>query len=192
MRRFHLVLVAGLSALLPAAAEATYPCGAEEYREVWKQEFARSGLHPAYEPWLLGQITQESCWRRDAVSPVGAEGQAQFMPATTRLMERAYGDDLRGLGGPRETRWALRAFFLLMREGIMRWRRAPERDDRYAWAAADYNGGPRWLRREKAIRDAWERDYETCRAAGRSPGACRENLEYADHARRYARRFVGF
>lgn len=176
-----------------SAAADEWPQAATQYRPLWKKEFRRSGLHPDYETLLLGQLTQESRWDPNAVSPVGAKGLAQFMGGTVRLMERAYGEALRGLGGPREPVWAFRAYFLLMKENLVAWRLAPTRPVRYRWGAAAYNGGPRWLRAEKRLLGgAWGRTWAVCRKAGRSASACTENIEYADHAIRFAPRFRGY
>ena len=185
----------GLCLALAASAGAQgWPKAANQYRKLWTSEFRKAGLHPRYETWLLGQITQESRWDPNAVSPVGATGLAQFMGATQRLMERAYGDDLRGLGGPREPQWAIRAYLLLMKENVLAFRRAPDRLTRYYFGAAAYNGGPGYLRRERdAAGGSW--DWETVRAfcrEFRSDASCVENVEYPDHALRFAPRFRGF
>ena len=189
---FFILALVGVSE--PYEARAQPPRAALEYRHIWRAEYRRSGLHPDYELWLLGQLTQESRWDRNAVSPVGAVGLAQFMGGTVRLMERAYGDDLRGLGGPREPQWAIRAYFLLMTENIMTFRGAPNRLTRWKWAAAAYNGGPGYLRRERRVAGgSW--DYEHVRRfceRFRSPASCRENIPYPAHALRHANQFIGY
>ena len=128
------------------------------------------------------------------MSPVGAVGIAQFMGATEKLMRRAYGSQLRGLGGPRDPQWAIRAFFLLMRENIMAFRHAPERRLRYYYAAAAYNGGPGYLRSERrAAGMVW--DWQTVRSfcrEFRSEPSCHENIEYPDMAMRHSKRFIGW
>ena len=128
------------------------------------------------------------------------------MPGTEKLLERAYGDQLYGLGGPRRPQWAFRAFFLLMKENVLAFRRAPDRLTRYHFASAAYNGGF-WIRYEaraagEAGHDPWDWDTifaDFCGAVKlpngsgpRTAAACRENEEYPGYALRYAPGFRGF
>lgn len=69
----------------PAPSDG-YPTGelaAQEVPNGWApliEEAAAENQVPA--PVLAAQIEAESAWRTDAVSPVGAQGLSQFMPAT--------------------------------------------------------------------------------------------------------------
>ena len=80
------------------------------------------------------QIKQESQFKDDAVSPVGARGIAQVMPATQRALERRWGRNL----DPHNTDDALAMHRELMRENMKRFKNAPD-------ALRAYNAG--WDRR---------------------------------------------
>lgn len=62
--------------------------GLNEYLEIYKQAIAELWQHDKVingvplENWLIAQAVQESRFNAKAVSPVGAKGIAQFMPAT--------------------------------------------------------------------------------------------------------------
>lgn len=119
---------------------------------------------------FAAQIHQESAWRADARSHVGARGLAQFMPATEQWIDGAYATDLSSLGGAMNPTWALRA---LTRYDRWIWDRLPGFDrpcDRMAATLRSYNGGLGWLQKEA-------RSGLPCRAF-RSVASCRENLDY--------------
>ena len=97
-----------VSLLLPEPVRAQVPQAAQAHK--------RTLLRAAHAEWgldapvavLAAQVHQESAWRPDAVSHVGARGLAQFMPATARWWcERV------GLSAidcqPHNPTWALRA-----------------------------------------------------------------------------------
>lgn len=81
-RLLTLGLLGLLSACQPAFATDRIPTAAEQYR--------RTLVRSAHAEWGLSapiatfaaQVHQESRWRADARSPVGAQGLAQFMPGT--------------------------------------------------------------------------------------------------------------
>lgn len=87
---------------------------------------------------LAGQIAQESLWNCRAISRVGAQGCAQFMPTTAAWI----GDVERGLraGDPFSPAWAFRAQAV-----YMKWLHARIKADdpcqRMAFALQSYNGG---------------------------------------------------
>jgi soluble lytic murein transglycosylase-like protein len=129
---------------------------------------------------FAGQVHQESGWRVDAVSRVGAQGLAQFMPTTTTW-----------IGGlkpelaarqPFDPAWALQAMVT-----YDRWLfdRLPSR---YAlcdrtWAALrGYNGGlGHWQAEAKAtgLGAPTRRQVDAaCGKAKRAALHCRENLDY--------------
>lgn len=95
---------------------------------------------PDYPDWLdwKAQLYQESKLDPNAESPVGAEGLAQFMPATWRDIERAlgYGAVSRKLAGP-----AIEGGAYYM-AGLRRsWSSPRPMDDRQRLAQAAYNAG---------------------------------------------------
>ena len=71
-----------LSFVLPARAQV--PQAAQQHRALLvRTAHAAWGLD-APVAVFAAQVHQESAWRPDAVSRVGAQGLAQFMPATSR------------------------------------------------------------------------------------------------------------
>lgn len=146
-------------------------------------------LREAHSQWGLGapvpafaaQVHQESGWRPDAVSRVGARGLAQFMPATARWWcERtrvAQSDCL-----PHNPAWALRA---LVGYDKFLFDRAPVRMsdfDRLWLALRGYNGGEgHWQAeaRSTGLREPTLADIDrACGTARRAPVHCKENLHY--------------
>ena len=146
-------------------------------------------LREAHSQWGLGapvpafaaQVHQESGWRPDAVSRVGARGLAQFMPATaTWWCERtrvAQSDCL-----PHNPAWALRA---LVGYDKFLFDRAPVRMsdfDRLWLALRGYNGGEgHWQAeaRSTGLREPTLADIDrACGTARRAPVHCKENLHY--------------
>jgi len=128
---------------------------------------------------FAAQIHQESAWRADARSQVGARGLAQFMPATERWIAGVYPREL-GEGGALNPTWALRA---LARYDRWIWERVPNSNPpqppfdkggsgcaRMADALRGYNGGLGYVQREA-------RTGQPCEAF-RSAASCRENLDY--------------
>jgi soluble lytic murein transglycosylase-like protein len=57
---------------------------------------------------FAAQVHQESAWRADARSPVGALGLTQFMPTTASWISKLYPSEL-GAGDPYNPLWSLRA-----------------------------------------------------------------------------------
>ncbi len=130
---------------------------------------------------MAAQVHQESRWRADAVSPVGAQGLAQFMPATARWLPEVAPQT--GTPEPWNPGWALRA---LAAYDLWLWRRVEAADDCNRWALtlSAYNGGLGWVRRDAALARAhgldplrWWGQVEAVNA-GRGPAAWRENRTY--------------
>jgi soluble lytic murein transglycosylase-like protein len=136
----------------------------------------------------FAQIHQESRWKADARSPVGAAGLGQFMPATAEWIHGMLPADVRAAcpvksGCPTDPGWAIAALarfdYLLFRE--QSW--ASPWEDHWAAVLAAYNGGSGWLvkeRKEAAARgipaDGWYGKVE--RVCIRSAAACKENRHY--------------
>jgi len=130
---------------------------------------------------FAAQLHQESGWRPDAVSPVGAQGLAQFMPATADWISQL----MPGLKSrePFNPAWAIRA---LVSYDRWLWERvsAANNCERMAMALSGYNGGLGWVQRDKRL--ASQRGLDSARwfghvatvNAGRSAASWRENRHY--------------
>lgn len=151
----------------------------------------------------FAQIHQESRWNCSAVSPVGAQGCAQFMPASAEWIQTMLPPDVRARcpqasGCPFDFGWAANA---LSRYDKWLWDRsrwASTNRDRLGFLLSGYNGGSGWWDRERkacsSLRssDAGPRDPRVdegrCdpsrwfdhveRVCLRSPAACKENRHY--------------
>lgn len=172
-------------------ARPVIPRAAVQYRaELTRVAHAEWGLDAPIAAFA-GQIHQESGWRTDAVSRVGALGMAQFMPATAKWWcerLRLSATDCQ----PNNPRWAMRALV-----GYDRWlfeRVRGESDFDRLWAALrSYNGGlGHWLAEAKLSNNVgWVSDsvihrtaYDRlavdaqCGKAKRAAVHCAENLGY--------------
>jgi soluble lytic murein transglycosylase-like protein len=130
---------------------------------------------------LAAQVHQESRWRENAVSPVGARGLAQFMPSTSKWIAGLVPE--LADNAPFNPGWALRA---LATYDKWLWDRVAGRDacQRMAMALAGYNGGLGWVQRDKALASKsgadpliWFDHIERFNA-GRNAAAFRENRGY--------------
>lgn len=125
---------------------------------------------------LAGQIEQESGWNERATSHVGAQGLAQFMPATGRDMADRLGD---GTPQPYNATWALRAHSRYMRDLLDAVAYFDECNE-FGAALSAYNGGLGRLRKRESIAaDRWD-FWNTVRLInpGISAGNQIENQEY--------------
>lgn len=129
---------------------------------------------------FAAQVHQESAWRPDAISHVGAQGLAQFMPATTRWIARLQPD--LAAQQPYNPAWALRALVTYDRWLYVR---APARYTPYErmWVALRaYNGGLSHWQAEAAATGAVQPTLAqvdaACGKARRAAVHCRENLGY--------------
>ena len=143
-------------------------------------------------PVFAAQIQQESGWNPAAVSRVGAQGAAQFMPATTRWW-CALNQLTPEACQPTNIVWAMRA---LVGYDLWLYQRVQGTDefDRLWAALRSYNGGLGHWQKEAALakpllsRSAID---AACGRASRSPVHCPENLGYPErilyhHQMRYA------
>lgn len=130
---------------------------------------------------FAGQIHQESGWNELAVSHAGAQGLAQFMPATATWLPSVAPDTGEPL--PFNPSWAIRAMVTYDR---WLWRRARAVTDCDRWhkTLAAYNGGETRLNREESMAEAagmnpgkWS--HVALFNAGRSPANYRENRSYS-------------
>jgi hypothetical protein len=178
-----LIIGAGLlCASLAALAADQVPRDADQYR--------RTLVRAAHAEWgldapiatLAGQVHQESRWRSNARSPVGAQGLAQFMPATADWMAQLYPNSL-GPAQPFNPGWALRALVTYDRWLYAR-NQASSDCDRWAFVLSAYNGGQGWVNRDRVLASAkgadklaWFDSVERFNA-GRSAANFRENRHY--------------
>jgi len=161
-------------------AFAGVPIEAQRYqRDLTRNAHAVWGLD-APVATFAAQIHQESRWRADAKSPVGALGMAQFMPATASWISEAY--KLNG-NQPNNPSWAMRALVIYDRHLWDR-TRASSRCDHMAMTLSSYNGGLGWVYRDQKLAQAkgadpqlWFGSVEKFNA-GRRAAAFTENRNY--------------
>lgn len=170
-----------VSLLLPEPVRAQVPQAAQAHK--------RTLLRAAHAEWGLGapvavlaaQVHQESAWRPEAVSRVGARGLAQFMPGTA-----AWWCERVGLTAidcqPHNPTWALRA---LVGYDKYLFDLAPPRysaRDRMWVALRAYNGGlGHWQAEARATGLALPTRPQVdaaCGSARRAALHCAENLGY--------------
>lgn len=164
------------------ALAAGIPPEATQYkRELIRNSHAVWGLD-APVATFAAQIHQESTWRADAKSPVGAKGLTQFMPATAAWISGLYASEL-GSNQPNNPSWAMRA---LVNYNRWHWDRisAASDCDRWAFVLSAYNGGLGWVQRDRKL--AGTKGLDAGRYwggvesvnAGRSAANFRENRGY--------------
>ncbi|ARA75100.1 lytic murein transglycosylase [Pectobacterium brasiliense] len=130
---------------------------------------------------FAAQLHQESGWNPRAVSPVGAQGLAQFMPATAMWISGIM-PELKA-NQPFNPAWSIRA---LTRYDRWIWQRVNAADNcqRMAMTLSGYNGGLGWVQRDQKLaaqrgldRQRWFGHVATVNA-GRSAANWRENRHY--------------
>ena len=162
----------------PARAEPNPANGPISCSWVWER--SNGGLDAPIATFAA-QVHQESGWKANAVSRVGAQGLAQFMPATASWI----GGIVPELAArqPDNPTWALRALTTYDR---WLWERiAADTDcERMAMVLSAYNGGLGWLLKDKALAQAsgstrtrWWGAVERYNG-GRSQAAFAENRGY--------------
>ncbi|MDO9584751.1 MAG: transglycosylase SLT domain-containing protein [Desulfomicrobium sp.] len=163
-----------------ALAAPAVPQQAHKYRALLTREARAQWGMDAPVSTFAAQIHQESAWREDAVSPAGAQGLAQFMPATARWLPEVAPQT--GEPMPFSPSWSIRAMVTYDR---WLWRRisAASDCDRMAMTLSAYNGGLGWVQRDKAM--ATEAGLDPLRwshvaifNAGRSKANFKENRGY--------------
>lgn len=156
-RSAAIILAAVLLVILAAGALLLWPVGARAQSvppeaHQFKRDLIRAGRNvwgmEAPTATMAGQIHQESRWREQATSPVGASGIAQFMPSTARWIQGVYPGEL--AGDVRSAEWGIRA---LARYDRHLWDRIDAMDDceRMAFTLSAYNGGLGWVQRRQRI-----------------------------------------
>lgn len=183
LRRFTLValiLILIVWGFAPTHA-AGIPLAAEQHRaELVRNVHAVAGLD-APVSLFAGQVHQESGWKANVRSPVGAEGLAQFMPATARWISNLFPE--LSANSPYNPSWALRAlvtYDVWLFDQIQ----AANACERWAFSLSAYNGGLGWVNRDKSLASRQGRDSLTWFGsvdavnAGRSTAAWKENRAY--------------
>lgn len=164
-----------------AAADVTIPRAAQQYRATLvRAAHATWGLD-APVAVFAAQVHTESWWRNDTVSHAGAQGLAQFMPATARWLPSVAPET--GKPAPFNPGWSLRALCVYDK---WLWDRVAGHDDfeRMAFALSAYNGGLGWVNRDRKKARAlglddrvWFDSVENVNA-GRGRAAFAENRQY--------------
>ncbi|MBZ9612156.1 transglycosylase SLT domain-containing protein [Rheinheimera maricola] len=132
---------------------------------------------------FAAQIHQESRWHVGARSPVGAEGLAQFMPATSEWFASINPRDLT-VAQPYNPAWAMRAQ-VMYNAWLYKRITAADGCNRLAFTLSAYNGGLGWVQRDQALASASGADglvYTSVEPfnAGRSPASITENRHYVN------------
>lgn len=129
---------------------------------------------------FAAQVHQESAWRPDAVSRVGAQGLAQFMPATAKWISGI--DPALAARQPYSPSWALRALVTYDRWLYDRTPAHYAPQDRMWVALRGYNGGLGHWQAEAAgtglARPTRAQVDAACGQARRAAAHCAENLGY--------------
>jgi membrane-bound lytic murein transglycosylase MltF len=121
-----------------SASWARHSLGVDRYDDQIQQSVRKYWGHfPNWQFWK-SQLYQESVFDPEAVSPVGARGLAQFMPATWDQIAREL-----GLGNisPHESKYAITAGAYYMAKLSRSWKSKRSNIDRHRLAMASYNAG---------------------------------------------------
>lgn len=163
------------------SAEITIPRAAEQHKATLTRAARAYWGLDAPVAVFAAQVHTESWWRNDTVSHVGAQGLAQFMPATARWLPTVMPET--GQPAPFNPGWSLRALCAYDRylfERVSAW----SEYERMAFALSAYNGGLGWVNRDKAKAKSlgkderrWFDSVENVNA-GRSRAAFAENRQY--------------
>lgn len=166
----------------PQRAQAAVSPDAEQYRrELTRIVHAEWGLDGPVATFAA-QVHQESHWKFNAKSPVGAQGLGQVMPSTATWLAQAFPKTL-GKVEPYNPTWSLMALV-----SYDRWLadriKARNICEQTAMVLASYNGGLGWLIRDRKLASAkgadplaWFGSVERFNA-GRSAAAFNENRGY--------------
>lgn len=181
IRAFIGGLILALVSVSAHAAEVAIPRAAAQYRaELVRSARVVWGLDAPIAVFAA-QVHTESWWRNNTVSHVGAQGLAQFMPATAAWLPKVAPET--GKPAPFNPGWSLRA---LCTYDKWLWDRTDGATafERMAFTLSAYNGGQGWVNRDKAKArklgvDAsrWFGHVENVNA-GRSRAAFAENRQY--------------
>ena len=187
MRRVLLYIGAGCLATIVGLALSTFaraeiPAEAEHYRrDLTRIAQAEWGLD-APVATFAAQIHQESRWKFDAKSPVGAQGLGQVMPSTATWLAGLFPKALAKVE-PYNPIWSMQALV-----SYDRWLadrvKASTPCDQGAMMLSAYNGGLGWVIKDRKLASAkgadpltWFNSVERFNN-GRSAAAFKENRQY--------------
>ena len=163
-----------------SCAQAQVPQAALQHRSLLVRTAHASWGMDAPVAVFAAQVHQESAWRVNAVSHVGAQGLAQFMPATTKWIAGLHPD--LASQQPFNPAWSFRALVTYDR---WLYDRAPAHyssRDRMWVALRAYNGGlGHWQRQAAGTGLAQPSRAQVDAACGKARRAavhCKENLGY--------------
>lgn len=162
------------------AADYIPPNAVKHRLELTRLAHAEWGLNAPI-PIFAAQIHQESTWNPSAVSTVGAQGIAQFMPSTAKWLCEASGTPVNQCL-PQNPTWAMRALVQYDKWLYDRVWGVNEYDRMWATLRA-YNGGLGWWQQEALLTPAKrlatrEEVDAMCGRHKRHPLHCKENLNY--------------
>lgn len=133
---------------------------------------------------FAAQIHHESSWKPDITNAIGAQGLAQFMPATTEWLGNLI--PLLGEKTPFNPTWSIRA---LVHYDRWLWERVQANNgcEHMAMTLSAYNGGLGWVKRDVQLAKhqgfnilRWFGEVELVNA-GRRQSAWQENRHYPHH-----------
>jgi soluble lytic murein transglycosylase-like protein len=146
------LVLAGVSGQARAADQV--PAAANRYKLTLKREAQRVWGLQAPVATFAAQVHQESRWRADARSPVGAHGLAQFMPATARwLPATAPADAHLAQVDTANPTWSLRAL-VVYNQWLHTRVRGADGCERMAYTLSAYNGGLGWVYKRQSRSNA--------------------------------------
>lgn len=178
-----LVLLAGFFISFSEKANAdSIPIAAQQHKALLvRSAHAFWGLD-APVATFAAQVHQESLWRSDARSPVGAQGLTQFMPATSSWIATVYPQALAN-PQPFNPSWSLRAM-VIYDLSLYKQNQASNACEQWAMTLSAYNGGQGWVNRDRKLalakgadELAWFDHMERFNA-GRSAANFKENRHY--------------
>ena len=156
MRYLTLIVVfMSFSCHLSPAFASVPPEAKQHQHELTRNARAIFGLD-APVSLFAAQIHQESRWKVNAKSHVGAQGLAQFMPTTADWIANAYPKTL-GNNEPYNPSWALRALVQYDYWIYQRINQTASDCDRWGFTLSAYNGGLGWVNRD---RQRAKREYQ--------------------------------
>jgi len=145
---------ASAATLEPAKPQVRVAPASALYRHRVEQAVARAWGVEGSSARLAAQLHQESGFRANAKSPVGAQGIAQFMPSTARWIATVYPKELANFD-PWNAQQSILAAALYDRwllDRVMGYGPRPLSEcSRWAFTFRAYNGGETMLNRERSL-----------------------------------------